>query len=299
MPDGKPLTLSLGEVLWDMLPDGKALGGAPANVAWHANQLGADAHVVSAVGGDDLGGEILRRLRAMKLNIGAVATVVGKPTGTVDAKLDDKGNASYVIHENVAWDYIPVTPEIIALAKRADAMNFGSLAQRGPAGREATFALLDAARPDAIRIFDINLRKPFIYREVLDGGMRRASVIKMNEDELPLLADMFGWSGEPEKAVDDLLAAYPNLGHAIVTRGGDGAWWHNRKKLHSLKPQGKIKVVDTIGAGDSVTAASMMGLLKGWPVDEILATALEIASFVCSSRGGTPELPAALKAKFS
>jgi fructokinase len=295
---GKPLTVSLGEVLWDILPDGKALGGAPTNVAWHAAQLGADAHVVSAVGDDDLGMEILRRLREMRLNVTVVATIGDRPTSTVEARLDDRGNASYVIHENVAWDHLPVSPEILALAARADAVNFGSLAQRHPAARKSTLAILDAANPDAIRIFDINLRPPFIDRDVLDGGLRRASVVKMNEDELPVLADLFSWDGTPETAMARLLGDYPNLRHAIVTRGCNGAWWRTRERLIARRPAGCAKVVDTIGAGDSVTAASMMGLLKGWDEERILETALEIASFVCGSRGGTPELPAELKAAF-
>ena len=295
----KPLTLSLGEVLWDMLPDGKALGGAPTNVAWHATQLGADARVASAVGDDDLGREILSLLRGKGLDVSTVAVVPNKPTGTVDATLDANGNATYVIHEDVAWDYPPATPTILALAARADAMNFGSLGQRSAAGRAGTLAILDAARSEAIRVFDINLRPPFIYREVLDAGLGRASVVKMNEDELPRLAGLFGWSGRPEEIIEQMLAAYPNLGHAVVTRGAEGAWWHDRRRLLAEKPENRVKVVDTIGAGDSVTAAAMMGLLRGWEPGRILAAALEIASFVCSRRGAMPELPGELKNVFS
>ncbi len=298
MAGKKPLTLSLGEVLWDMLPDGKALGGAPTNVAWHASQLGADAHVVSAVGDDSLGKEILVQLNDMGLKLNAVATVPGKKTGTVEASLDAGGNASYVIHENVAWDFLPVTPEILDLASRADAVNFGSLAQRTALGQEATQTILAAVKPEAWRVFDINLRAPFVYKNVLDGGMRLANVLKMNKEELPLVAGMFGWTDQPEAAISQLLAAYPNINHVIVTQGSEGAWWHDTDTLHRVGPGKCDTVMDTIGAGDSVTAGSMMGLLKGWPVETIVANALDIAAFVCGSRGGTPELPPSLTEKF-
>ncbi len=298
MQGRKPVTVSLGEVLWDVLPSGKVLGGAPTNAAWHAAQLGADAHVVSAVGDDYLGREILARLAGMRLDIENVVTVADRPTSTVEATVGPDGNARYVIHENVAWDHLPATPAMLALAARAEAMNFGSLGQRSPAGRESTRALLRAARPGSVRVFDINLRPPFVFEAVIRGGLELATVVKMNDEELPLLAGMFGWSAVPERAIEELLAAHPNLRHAVVTRGPRGAWWHDRSRLVSKSPGTPVRVVDTIGAGDSVTAATMMGLLAGWEPGDILERALAIASFVCGGRGGTPELPAELKEPF-
>lgn len=294
----KPLTIALGEVLWDVLPDGKALGGAPTNVAWHAAQLGADAHVISAVGDDPLGHEILDNLKRMRLDVSTVSILPNAPTSTVDAKLDAAGNATYTIHENVAWDYLPATPEMLALAARADALNFGSLAQRNPIGRASTHAILDAVNPNAIKVFDINLRPPFIDKGILDAGLAKATVVKMNNDELPVLAGMFGWSGDPEAGMLQLLEAYPKVRHLVVTKGGEGAWWRSREKLHFKAPPPVVKMCDTIGAGDSVTAAVMMGLLKGWKEDDILDAAMNIASFVCASRGGTPELPDRIKNQF-
>lgn len=294
----KPLTISLGEVLWDILPDGKALGGAPTNVAWHAAQLGADAHVVSAVGDDELGREILDRLAEMRLDITDIAVIPDVRTSTVDAHLDANGNATYTIHENVAWDHLPASPSILDLASRADAINYGSLAQRHENGRAATHAILDAINPDAIKIFDINLRPPFIDREILDAGIARATVVKMNHDELPILADLFQWTCSPEDGMAQLLEAYPGVQHLVVTRGADGAMWKTRKELLHLRPQPPEKLIDTIGAGDSVTAACMMGLLRGWKEERILQAAMDVASFVCSSRGGTPELPDRIKAPF-
>lgn len=295
----KPVTMSLGEVLWDILPDGKSLGGAPTNAAWHLAQLGADAHVVSAVGEDALGGEILDRLRAKHLNVETIVTIKDKPTSTVEARLSPEGNATYVIHEDVAWDHMPVSDDILAIARKCQAVNFGSLAQRGDKGRQSTRAILDATPTEAIRVFDINLRPPFIHKEVLADGLARAAVVKMNETELPVLAELFGWSDRPEAAIEEMLGKYANLAHAVITRGPEGAWWHDRKRLIKRKPTSNPKVQDTIGAGDSVTASTMMGLLKGWEADRILETALEIASFVVSSRGGMPELPASLKNLFA
>ncbi|MCC8116169.1 MAG: carbohydrate kinase [Planctomycetes bacterium] len=294
----KPLTISLGEILWDVLPDGKILGGSPANVAWHVNQLGADAHIVSAIGQDDLGDEILRRLAEMNLDTSAIVRIPDVPTSTVDAMLDDRGNATYVIHENVAWDAMPVTDDVLRLASQATAVNYGSLAQRHPFGRASTLAILDAIDPSAIKIFDINLRPPFIDRDVIDAGLLRANVLKMNNDELPLLADLFGWATAPEAAMAQLFVAYPNITQLVVTCGADGAQWCTPERLHVQKPPAVGRVVDTIGAGDSVTATVMMGLLKGWEVEKTLEAAMAVASFVCSQRGGTPELPAELRKLF-
>ncbi|MDR0361911.1 MAG: carbohydrate kinase [Planctomycetota bacterium] len=294
----QPVTISVGEVLWDMLPDGKALGGSPTNVAWHMAQLGAEAHVVTAVGKDPLGDEILRILGAMPLHIDTISVIGGRPTSTVDAVLDGNGNATYVFHEDEAWDFLPATPEALALAARAKGVNFGSLSQRSPRAQEATFSILDATPAECIRVFDINLRPPFVEERLLVGGMRRAVVLKMNDDELPMVAKVFGWDVDPEAAIAKLFEKFPNLKHIVVTRGPRGAWWHNKRRFIEKTPDDDIKKVDTIGAGDSFTASILMGLLKGWDEDAIMDNALEIANFVCTQRGGTPELPDALKAPF-
>ena len=298
MNQKKPATLSIGEVLWDVLPDGKALGGSPTNVAWHCAQLGADAHVASAIGEDALGGEILEILKAMPLDLSALAVIHDKPTSTVDAILDANGNASYVFQADIAWDALPASPEALSIAAKANGVNFGSLSQRGDMTHASTLAILDATPADCLRIFDINLRPPFFSKKVLAAGMARATVIKMNDDELPVVADIFDWKGEPEDAMNAMFTAYPNLKHAVVTRGPNGAWWHNRERLIEKRPAANIKAVDTIGAGDSFTASVMLGLLKGWDEEAIMEAALAIASFVCTSRGATPELPEALTAPF-
>lgn len=294
----KPLTLSLGELLWDILPDGKAIGGAPSNVAWECSQLGAEAHIVSAVGDDDLGREILDTLKQKNLDTATIAMLPGIPTSTVDAHIDANGNATYTIHENVAWDHQPVTEQMLDLASRAQAINYGSLAQRNAVGRASTHAILDAISPDAVKVFDVNLRPPYIDREVLHLGMQRATVIKMNHDELPTIAGLFQWTAAPEDAMAQLLQAYPNVRHVVVTKADQGAWWRTRDTLHAMKSPKPEVMRDTIGAGDSVTAVCMMGLLKGWKEPDILEAAMNVASFVCSQRGGMPELSPGLKNAF-
>lgn len=288
----KGITLiSVGEILWDVLPDGKVLGGAPANVAWHALQLGADAHLASAVGDDANGLEILAKLKEMGLNAATVAIVPGKPTSTVDAVLDADGNARYAIHADVAWDSLPATPEMIALASRADAVAFGSLAQRSPAGRDAVRRILDAARPDALRIFDINLRPPHFSGETLHAGLERANVLKMNHDELPVVSGLFGLPAEERAALPALMLRYPNLRRIIVTCGSDGALWYDQDGIVRMPPPRAVAVADTVGAGDSFTAAVVLGLLKNWSRETVLSHAIATASFVCSRRGATPRLP--------
>ncbi len=294
----RPLTLSLGEILWDILPSGKTLGGAITNAAWHLTQLGADARIASAVGDDPLGREIIQTL----LDTGfdpqivreGIPVLPGVPTSTVDAVLGADGSATYTIHENVAWDRLPVTPALLDVAARADAINIGSLSLRSPEARKTTHACLDAARPEAVLLFDINLRPPHYAAETLKPALERVNAVKMNHDELPVLAGMHGWPAAPEAAMAALMERYPNVRNLIVTRAADGAWWRTRDRLVS-RPAGTIDtLVDTIGAGDSVTAVCIMGILLGRDPGDTLESAQAIAAFVCSRRGGTPALPESL-----
>lgn len=291
----KPIVVSIGEILWDVLPTGRVLGGAPANVAWHASQLGADSRIVSAVGTDSLGEEILRSLEGRGLDGGCVAQLPDRPTSTVEAMVDANGVATYVIHPGVAWDFLPVVEEAVSAVRRAKAVNFGSLAQRGEAGRRAVQTLVDHAPAGCLRVFDINLRPGSVSREVLHAGFARSDLVKVNSEELLFLADLFDWPGKAMSVLDSLLACYPCIAHVVVTRGGEGAWWKTREAfLEGMAPS--VKVADTIGAGDSFTAAAMMGLLAGMPPAEIMEAALEISAFVCGCIGATPVLPDRLKA---
>ncbi|MDG3004448.1 carbohydrate kinase family protein [Paludisphaera mucosa] len=288
--------LAVGEVLWDLLPGGKQLGGAPANFAYHCRSLGADARIVSRVGDDDLGREVLERFRGLGLPTDTVEVDPEAPTGTVSVEVDATGQPRYTIHEGVAWDRIEAGPTATARAAEAHAVCFGSLAQRASKSRDAIARIVAAARPDALRIFDVNLRPPFVDRDVVARSLEMASVFKLNDQELVVLADMFGVAG-PAEAVVESLADRFGLACVAVTRGIAGSLLFAEGRW-SDHPGLEVEVVDTIGAGDAFTATLTMGLLAGRPLDEINRRANAVAAFVCTRPGGTPALPASLLSGF-
>lgn len=283
--------LAVGEVLWDLLPGGKQLGGAPGNFAYHCRSLGADARLVTRVGDDDLGREVLARFEALGLPTGFVQVDPEAPTGTVGVELAD-GQPHYTIHEGVAWDRIEADAGALAFAAEADAIGFGSLAQRSPRSREAIARIIAAARPDAMRILDVNLRPPFIDRDVIDRSLGMANVLKLNDHELIDLGSMFGLEGEPREVVAGLADRF-GLEVVAVTRGGGGSLLYRRGEW-SDHPGVPTEVVDTIGAGDSFAAAMTAGLLQGRPLGAINEHANAVAAFVCTRPGGTPALPGSL-----
>jgi len=290
------LFLGCGEVLWDLLPGGKQLGGAPINAAVHARALGADAFPVGRVGKDALGDGILERLRAMGMPTEHVAVDVEAPTGTVSVELAE-GQPKFVIHENVAWDRMTADEAALALARRADAVCFGTLAQRGEITRVCIHALVSAAPISALRIFDVNLRQHFYSRDVMEKSLRLANVVKLNDQELPALADMFKWGGSEEAQLVGLALQY-DLRAAALTRGARGsALWFGDGSL-SEHPGIQSTVVDAVGAGDAFTAALAMGLLSGWDGDKINQHANEIAAYVVTQNGATPKLPKTLVEHF-
>jgi fructokinase len=285
--------LSVGEVLWDLLPNGKQLGGAPANFTYQCRSLGANARLVSRVGADDLGREILSHVRTLGLPIETLQVDPAAPTGTVEVALAADGQPHYTIREGVAWDRIAADGAALSLAARADAVCFGSLAQRGEISRRAIRTLVVAARPGALRVFDVNLRPPFVDREVVAESLDMANVLKLNDHELPELAAMVGIRGSVRETMAE-LARHFDLSVVALTRGhggslllADGLW--------SDLPGRPVEVVDTVGAGDAFTAALVVGLLAGRTLDDINHHANEIAAFVCSRPGGTPALPGSLK----
>jgi fructokinase len=285
------VVVGIGEVLWDMLPGGKQLGGAPANFAYHANALGARGVVVSRVGGDDAGREILRRLESLGLDARYVATDPAHPTGRVDVRLDDRGVPDYVIARNAAWDFIRAGPDLVDLAARADAVCFGTLAQRSPASRDAVRAFVDATRPSCLRVFDVNLRQSYFDRETVHGGLLASDVLKLNDAELPVLAGLLGIGGEGGDALREVLLKY-DLRLIAFTRGPNGSVLYTRDRTsdHPGSPPGAI--ADTVGAGDAFTAALVAGLLEGQDLDRINASANRLAGYVCSRPGATPPIPA-------
>jgi fructokinase len=285
--------LAIGEVLWDMLPSGRQLGGAPANFAYHCQALGADARLVSRVGDDALGREVLERFRQVDLPADTVTIDPVAPTGTVPVELDQGGQPRFTITENVAWDRIEADETALEIAARADAVYFGSLAQRSEPARRAIRQLVVASPSGALRVFDVNLRPPFVDREVIEGSLILANLLKLNDQELPVFATMFDLSGSVRDQVAELAHRF-NLSTVVLTRGERGSllWTESGWSDHAGLA---VLVCDTVGAGDAFTAALTVGLLAGWDLDAINQRANEVAAFVCTKPGGMPALPQHLR----
>ena len=280
----KKVIVGIGEILWDMLPSGKALGGAPANFAYHATRLGEEGWAVSAIGPDALGREIMDIVEAKRLK--SLISVTDKPTGTVQVELDARGVPTYTIMEDVAWDNIPFTPEMEALARRADAVCFGSLVQR-MASRESVLRFLRATRPGALKVFDINLRQHYYSREVLEESLQLADILKINDEEIRIVADMFGLGGDDVAACRALIDRYA-LRLVILTKGADGSEVITADEVIP-QPAGEAQVVDTVGAGDSFTAAFVVAYLRGKSLSDAQRQASDTAAYVCSRKGAMPE----------
>ena len=280
----KKVIVGIGEILWDMLPSGKALGGAPANFAYHATRLGEEGWAVSAIGPDALGREIMDIVEAKRLK--SLISVTDKPTGTAQVELDAKGVPTYTIMEDVAWDNIPFTPEMEALARRADAVCFGSLVQR-MASRASVLRFLRATRPGALKVFDINLRQHYYSPEVLEESLQLADILKINDEEIRIVADMFGLGDDDVAACRALIDRYA-LRLVILTKGADGSEVITTDEV-ILQPAGEAQVVDTVGAGDSFTAAFVVAYLQGKSLAEAQRLASDTAAFVCSCKGAMPE----------
>ena len=287
------IVVGMGEALWDMLPDGKKIGGAPANFAYHVSQFGLDTRVVSAVGEDELGAEILKNLREKKLN--CMIETVPYPTGTVQVELDINGVPCYDIREGVAWDNIPFTPALEGLARQTRAVCFGSLAQRSVVSRETINRFLDAM-PDGegqYKIFDINLRQGFYTKEILCNSMRKCNILKINDEELVTVSRMFGYPGIDLQDKCWILLAKYNLRMLILTCGVNGSYVFTPGEISFVETP-KVEVADTVGAGDSFTAAFVASILKGKPVPEAHKIAVATSAFVCTQNGAMPVLPARL-----
>ena len=292
------IVVGMGEALWDVLPEGKKIGGAPANFAYHVSQFGLDSRVVSAVGDDKLGMEILDNFRAKKLN--TMVEIVPYPTGTVQVELDAEGVPCYDIKEGVAWDNIPFTPALEGLARQTRAVCFGSLAQRSVVSRETINRFLDAM-PDGeeqYKIFDINLRQGFYTKEILCNSMRKCNILKINDEELVTISRMFGYPGIDLQDKCWILLAKYNLKMLILTCGVNGSYVFTPGEVSFVETP-KVEVADTVGAGDSFTAAFVASILKGLPIPEAHKLAVETSAFVCTQNGAMPVLPERLTGGFS
>jgi fructokinase len=281
--------IGLGEILWDILPSGRQLGGAPANFAYHARALGARSRVISRVGLDPLSAEILQRLQALGLPAAEIQTDPSAPTGTVSVELSDDGQPQFTIHEDVAWDRLALTPSALAAAAEADAVSFGTLAQRSEPARSTIRALLAAVRPDAWRILDLNLRQHYFSRDIIETSLSLANIVKCNDSELPVLADMLGLRGSVRQQMEQLGRQHSQR-VVCLTRGAQGSLLFAGGEWAD-DPGQPVVVKDTVGAGDAFTAALAMGLLAGKPLDAINRRANQVARYVCSCEGATPPLP--------
>lgn len=282
----------IGEILWDVLPGGKQLGGAPSNFAYHALQAGFDSLVVSAVGTDNDGEEILDVLDKLELSRSFIQTTQDYPTGTVTVQLGDNGIPDYTIHENVAWDHIQWNRELEALSGDVDAVCFGSLAQRHPDSKGSILKFLECTRAECLRVFDINLRQSFYTREDILKSLEFASVLKLNEDELPVLARYLGYEGDDERQLQRLVEDF-SLKLVALTQGSEGSiLWSAEERSHCMVPE--VEIADTVGAGDSFTAILLAGLLRNRDLKEIHKVATEVAAFVCTQNGATPVFPNSL-----
>ncbi len=283
----------IGELLWDIFPTGKELGGAPANFAYHASALGGEGLIVSCVGADHLGDEILERLGSLSLSRQYVASDAEHPTGTVSIKVGAGGKPSYTIQENVAWDFIPKTQQLMELSKRLNAITFGTLAQRSEVSRATIRAFVSQIPSHVLCIFDINLRQVFFSREVVEWSLEACNVLKLNEEELQVLARLLSMQGDELQLLRELSKRF-NLKLIALTKGEKGSLLYSQERI-SVHNGYKTEVVDTVGSGDAFTATLALGMLAGSDLRTINDYANRVASFVCSKRGATPPLPEDLK----
>jgi fructokinase len=288
--------IGIGEVLWDLLPSGPQLGGAPANFAYHAHALGARGRIITRIGNDSLGQAILQRFEQLGLDGKTVQVDKEAPTGTVTVTLSSEGVPHFTIHEQVAWDRLEATPASLEEVRTADAICFGSLAQRGDASRTAIQTMVATTPTHAMRIFDVNLRQNYFSLEIINESLRLANVLKLNDGELPVISKLVGIKGSPQ---DQIAALAEKFGLQLValTRGAAGSLLYQQGQWSDCASI-PTTVIDTVGAGDAFTAAMVVGLLQKRPLDEINLLGNEVARHVCSCAGATPPIPESIRKRF-
>ena len=282
--------VGIGEALWDCLPEGRKIGGAPANFAFHAGQFGFQSLAVSAIGNDELGDEILEELN--QRNLCHLLERVDFPTGTVQVALDEKGIPCYEILEGVAWDNIPYSEKLDEIARNCQVVCFGSLAQRNEVSRETINRFIDAMPESegSLKVFDINLRQNFYDEEIITSSLKKCNVLKLNDEELVIVSRMFGYPElSQSEACRRILDAY-GLRMLILTCGTDGSSVFTAGET-SFHPTPKVEVADTVGAGDSFTGSFIASILKGKSIFEAHRRAVEVSAYVCTQNGAMPILP--------
>ncbi len=290
MPD-LPQVLGIGELLWDRLPDGDQLGGAPANFAYHVAAQGLPAAPVSAVGDDDLGRRALDTLRERDVDTSLIEVVPDRPTGTVDVTLDDDGKPTYTIHEHVAYDALPLTDANRAAAANATAVCYGTLGQRAATAKATIGALLGLTPTDCLRVFDVNLRQSFYDAQTIDNGLRLATAYKLSDEEVPEVAKLLDLPDGHAPFCDALFDRYPALDLLILTAGGDGSTLRKRDGETSEVRRIDANVISTVGAGDSFTAGVVTGLLRGRSLADTHEFAQRLSAFVVTQPGAMPAIP--------
>ena len=286
------IIVGLGEVLWDCLPEGRKIGGAPANFAFHASQFGYESWAVSAIGNDALADETVAALDANGLN--HALPRVDFPTGQVQVSLDEAGVATYDIREGSAWDNIPFTPELETLARRSRAICFGSLAQRSETSRCTIYRFLETAPADCMRIFDINLRQNFYNKEIICESLKRCNVLKINDEELVIIGRMFGYPGLDVENKCWLILGKYDLDMLILTCGINGSYVFSKGSMSYFETP-NVEVADTVGAGDSFTGSFVASVLSGKPVAEAHRIAVNVSAYVCTQAGAMAGVPENLK----
>lgn len=288
----KRLVVGLGEVLWDMLPEGRKIGGAPVNFAYHAGQFGIDTMAVSAIGNDKLGEDTIAEMNGKHLN--HIFPSVPYPTGSVQVKLDEKGVPAYDIKENVAWDNIPFTNEIESVARNCQAVCFGSLAQRNAVSRNTIRKFIESTPSGCIRIFDINLRQNFYTSNVIRDSLEHCNILKINDEEIMLVSRMFNYDSSNIENVCRTIMEDFSLEMVILTCGTKGSYIFTKGGV-SFMPTPKVNVADTVGAGDSFTGSFCAAILRGLPVAEAHKKAVDVSAYVCTQNGAMPEIPESMK----
>lgn len=289
MPSTRHTVVGLGELLWDLLPAGKQLGGAPANFAYITSLLGDEGIPASRLGQDDLGEEAIRRLSQLGLPTDFIQRDTQHPTGIVRIEVDRAGQPCFEICESAAWDFLEWTSQWKRLASETDAVCFGSLAQRSEPSRSTIRNFLKSTRPDAARVFDVNLRQNFFNAEVLSASMKLATIVKLNHEELPRIMQLFELEHRTEELSAQRLVALYNLKLVCITRGNGGSLLTSPDACHAH--QGfRVKVADTVGAGDAFTAAMVHEYLRGASLQRMNEAANRIGAWVASQVGATPGL---------
>ena len=275
----------IGEILWDLLPDGRKLGGSPMNVAYHCQAAGIHSTVISAIGTDALGAEIVEQVRAKKIPTSFIQICPNHPTGTVTVKLND-GIPDFTIHPDVAWDEIQWNVQLEKLADSLDAVAYGSLSQRNETSRSCIQHFLQSMKPDSLKVFDVNLRQDFHSLDLLKRCLELSTILKINDEELPVLAEYLHLKGPLKAQLHTLIEGF-SLKLVAYTMGAKGSWLLTKDTFSEMEAP-IVNIADTVGAGDAFTGVLIAGLLQGKTLEKIHQQATKTAAWVCTQQGGTP-----------